>query len=117
MYTLHFATLGMGICVVDAIVNLLVICILGRKPVVLNKLLSSLLYQKINSVVQWSENAMKSAIKERHHSKYHHQIVFHITIPSNILIDMTRIPLGTLVIKFRDSRRFIGRNRPTNYKL
>ena len=59
------------------------------------------LYRKINYVVQWSENvvlyifATKSAIKERHHSKYHHQMVFHITVPSNILNDMTRLPLGT----------------------
>ena len=84
------------------------------------------LYRKINSVVQWSENAvlyiftMKSAIKERHHSKYHHQIVFHVTVPSNILIDMTRMPLGTLGIKFRDSKMFIHRNRLNrriSYKL
>ena len=63
---------------------------------------------------------MKSAIKERHHSKYHHQIVFHITVPSNILIDMTRMPLGTLGIKFRDSKIFIHRNRLNrliSYKL
>ena len=55
--------------------------------------------------------AMKSAIKERHHSKYHYQMVFHITVPSNILNDMTRMPLGTLGIKFRDSKMFIRRNR------
>ena len=55
--------------------------------------------------------AMKSAIKERSHSKYHHQMVFHITVPSNILIGMTRMPLGTLDIKFRDSEMFILRNR------
>ena len=64
--------------------------------------------------------AMKSAIKESHHSKYHHQIVFHITVPSNILIDMTRMPLGTLGIKFRDSKMFIHRNRLNrliSYKL
>ena len=53
----------------------------------------------------------KSAIKERHHSKYHHQLVFHITVPSNILTDMTRTPLGTLGIKFRDRKMFIRRNR------
>ena len=55
--------------------------------------------------------ATKSAIKESHHSKYHHQMVFNITVPSNILIDMTRMPLGTLGIKFRDSKMFIRRNR------
>ena len=69
------------------------------------------------SVVQWSENIMlnvfatKSAIKERCHSKYHHHMVFHITVPLNILNDMTRMPLGTLGIKFRDSTMFIRRNR------
>ena len=51
--------------------------------------------------------AMKSAIKERHHSKYHLQMVLHITVPSNILTDMTRMPLGTLDIKFRVSKMFI----------
>ena len=63
---------------------------------------------------------MKSAIKKRHNSKYHHQIVFHITVPSNILTDMTRMPLGTLGIKFRDSKMFIHRNRLNrliSYKL
>ena len=71
----------------------------------------------MNSVVQWSENvvlyifATKSAIKERHHSKYHHQMVFHIAVPSNILTDMTRMLLGILGIKFRDSKMFIRRNR------
>ena len=55
--------------------------------------------------------ATKSAIKERHHSKYHHQMVFHIPVPSNILTYMTRMPLGTLGIKFRDSKMFIHRNR------
>ena len=53
--------------------------------------------------------AMKSAIKERHHTKYHHQIVFPMTIPSNIPNDMTRMPLGTFGIKFRDSKIFIRR--------
>ena len=80
----------------------------------------------MNSVVQWSENvvlyifATKSAIKERHHSKYHHQMVFHIAVPSNILTDMTRMLLGTLGIKFRDSKMFIRRNRLNrlmSYKL
>ena len=63
---------------------------------------------------------MKSAIKERHHSKYHHQIVFHITVLSNIPTDMTRMSLGTLGIKFRDSKMFIRRkrlNRLMNHKL
>ena len=55
--------------------------------------------------------AMKSAIKERHHSKYHYHMVFHITAPSNILNDMTRMTLGTLGIKFRNSKMFIRRNR------
>ena len=55
--------------------------------------------------------ATKSAIKERDHAKYHHQMVFHITVPSNILNDMTKMPLGTLGIKFRDSKMFIHRNR------
>ena len=55
--------------------------------------------------------AMKSAFKERHHFKYHYQKVFHIPVPSNILKDMTRMPLGTLGIKFRDSKLFIRRNR------
>ena len=50
--------------------------------------------------------ATKLAIKERHH-----QMVFHLTVPSNILIDMTRMPLGTLGIKFRDRKMFIRRNR------
>ena len=59
--------------------------------------------------------AMKSAIKERHHSKYHHQMVFHITVPSNILTDMTRMPLGTFDIKFRNSKMFIHRNRLNRY--
>ena len=53
---------------------------------------------------------MKSVIKERHQSKYHYQMVFHITVPSNILKDMTRMPLGTLGIKFHDSKMFIRRN-------
>ena len=75
------------------------------------------LYRKIYSVVQWSENVMlnvfatKSAIKEGHHSKCHHQMVFHTTVPSNIVNDMTRMSLGTLGIKFRDSKMFIHRNR------
>ena len=75
------------------------------------------LHRKINSVVQWSENvmfyvfAMKSAIKERNNSKYHHKMVFYITVPSNILNDMTRMPLGISCIKFRDSKMFIRRNR------
>ena len=55
--------------------------------------------------------AINSAIKERNHSKYHHQMVFHISVPSNILNDMTRMPLGTLGIKFHDSKKFIRRNR------
>ena len=55
--------------------------------------------------------AMKSAIKEPHHSKYHHQMVFHITVPSIILNDMTRMQLGTMGIKFSDSKMFISRNR------
>ena len=55
--------------------------------------------------------AMKSAIEERPHSKYHYQMVFHITVPSNILNDMTRMTLGTLGIKVRDSKKFIRRNR------
>ena len=55
--------------------------------------------------------AMKPAIKERHHPKYHYQVVFHITVPSNKLKDMTRMPLGSLGIKFRDSKMFIRRNR------
>ena len=55
--------------------------------------------------------AMKSAIKERRHSKYHYQMVFHISAPSNILNDMNRMPLGTLGIKFHDSKMFIRRNR------
>ena len=38
-------------------------------------------------------------------------MVFHITVPLNILTDMTRLPLGTLGIKFRDSKMFIRRNR------
>ena len=62
----------------------------------------------------------KSAIKERHHSKYHHQMVFIITVPLNILTDMTRMSLGTLGIKFRDSKMFIRRNRLNrlmSYKL
>ena len=52
--------------------------------------------------------------------QYHHQMVFHITVPSNILIDMTTMPLGTLGIKFRDSQMFIRwntLNRPMSYKL
>ena len=64
--------------------------------------------------------ATKSAIKECHHSKYHHQMVFHITVPSNILTDMIRMLLGTLGIKFRDSKMFIRRNRLNrvmSYKL
>ena len=70
------------------------------------------LYRKINSVVQWSENvAIKSAIKERNHSKYYYQMVFPITVPSNIPNGMTRMPLGTSGIKFRDSKMFIRRNR------
>ena len=55
--------------------------------------------------------AIKSAIKERHHFKYHLQMVLHITVPSNILTDMTRISLGYLGIKFRVSKMFIRRNR------
>ena len=55
--------------------------------------------------------ATKSAFKERYRSKYHHHMVFHTTVPSNILNDMTRMPLGTLGIKFRDSTMFIRRNR------
>ena len=55
--------------------------------------------------------ATKSAFKERYLSKYQHHMVFHTTFPSNILNDMTRMPLGTLGIKFRDSTMFIGRNR------
>ena len=55
--------------------------------------------------------ATKPAIKERDHPKYHYQMVFHITVPSNILIDMIRMPVGTLGIKFRDSKMFIRRNR------
>ena len=55
--------------------------------------------------------AMKSAIKERHHFKYHYQMVFHITAPSNILNNMTRMPLGILGIKFHDSKMLIRRNR------
>ena len=55
--------------------------------------------------------AIKSAIKERHHFKYHLQMVLHITAPSNILTDMTRMPLGTVGIKFRVSKMFIRRNR------
>ena len=64
--------------------------------------------------------ATKSAIKERHRSKYQNQMVFQITDPLNILIDMTRMPLGTLDIKFRDSKMFIRRNRLNrliSYKL
>ena len=56
-------------------------------------------------------SAMKSAIKERHFSKYHHQMVFHITVFSNILGDMTRMPLCTLGKNFCDSKMFIHRNR------
>ena len=62
----------------------------------------------------------KSAIKERHHCKYHHQMVLHITVPSNILINMIRMRLGSLGIKFRDSKMFIRRNRLNrliSYKL
>ena len=47
-------------------------------------------------------------------------MVFHITDPSNILTDMARMPLGTLGIKFRDSKMFIRRNRLNrlmSYKL
>ena len=36
---------------------------------------------------------------------------FHITVPSNILNDMTRMTFGTLGIKFRDSKMFVRRNR------
>ena len=43
--------------------------------------------------------------------KYHHQMVFHVTVPSNILNDMAKMPLGTLGIKFGDSKMFIRRNR------
>ena len=79
------------------------------------------LYRKINSVVQWSENvAIKSAIKERHHSKYYYQMFFPITVPSNIPNGMTRMPLGTSGIKFRDSKMFIRRirlNRLMSHKL
>ena len=55
--------------------------------------------------------ATKSAIKERHRSKYHRHMVFHTPVPSNILSDMTRMPLGTLGIKLHDSKMFIRRNR------
>ena len=55
--------------------------------------------------------AMKSAIKERHHSKYYCQMVLYITVPSNTLNGTTRMALGTLGIKFRDSKMFIRRNR------
>ena len=55
--------------------------------------------------------AMKSAIKERRHSKYHYQKVVHFIVPSNILNGMTRMPFGTLGIIFRDSKIFIRRNR------
>ena len=61
--------------------------------------------------------AMKSAIKERHNSKYHFQMVFHITVPSNILNDMTRMPLGALGVKVHDSKMFIRRNRLMSHKL
>ena len=47
-------------------------------------------------------------------------MVFHITVPSNILIDMTRMPMGTLGIKFRYSKMLIRRNklnRLMSYKL
>ena len=47
-------------------------------------------------------------------------MVFHITVPSNILTDMTRMLLGALGIKFRDSKMFIRRNRLNrlmSYKL
>ena len=43
-------------------------------------------------------------------SKYHHQMVFYINLTSNILMDMMRIPLGTLEIKFYESKMFIYRN-------
>ena len=91
-----------------------------------NNKLEIALYRKIHSVVQWSETvmlyifAMKTAIKERRDSKYPHQKVFHITVPSNILIDMTGMQLGTLGIKCRDSKMFIRRNRLNrlmSYKL
>ena len=51
--------------------------------------------------------AMNQVIKECHRSKYHH----HITVPSNILIGMARMPLGTLGIAFPNSNMFISRNR------
>ena len=47
-------------------------------------------------------------------------MVFHITVPSNIPTDMTRMLLGTFGIKFRDSKMFIRRNRLNrlmSYKL
>ena len=81
---------------------------------------------KINSAVQWSKNivlylsATKSATKECHHSKYHHQMVSHITVLSNTLTYMIRVPFGTLGIKFRDRKMFILRNRLNrlmSYKL
>ena len=53
---------------------------------------------------------MKSANKERHHSKYHPQMVLHIKVSSNVLTDITRLPLGTLGVKFRVSKMFIRRN-------
>ena len=47
-------------------------------------------------------------------------MVFHITVPSNILIVMTRTPQGTLGMKFHDRKMFIRRNRLNrlmSYKL
>ena len=64
--------------------------------------------------------AIKLAIKERHHFKNHLQMVLHITVPSNILTDMAKMPLGTLGIKFRVSKMFIrrnGLNRLMSHKL
>ena len=64
--------------------------------------------------------AMKSAIKERHHSKYHLQMVLHNKVPSNVLPDTTRMPLGTLGIKFSVGKMFIRwnwLNRLMSHKL
>ena len=55
--------------------------------------------------------AMKLAIKNAIISKYHHQMVFYIKFASNTLMDMPRMPLGTLEIKFREGKIFIHRNR------
>ena len=38
-------------------------------------------------------------------------MVFHSTVPSNILNDMTRMQLGTLGLKYRDGQMFIRRIR------